>query len=67
VFGLLGDGFGGDVAAVAVGVEAGNGLFVELGEEDVGYGVVDRLGRGLEQVGETDVEAAFTKPDGGVE
>jgi hypothetical protein len=31
VLGLLGDGFGGDVAAVAVGVGAGYGLLVELG------------------------------------
>jgi hypothetical protein len=67
VLGLFGDGLGGDVATVAVGVSACDGLLIELGEEDVGYSVVDRLGRGLEQVGETDVEAAFTKPDGGVE
>jgi hypothetical protein len=64
---LFGDGFGGDVAAVAVGVEAGYGLFVELGEEDVGDGVMDGLGRGFEEVGETDVEAAFAETDGGVE
>jgi hypothetical protein len=31
VFGLFGDGFGGDVAAVAVGVGAGDGLLVQLG------------------------------------
>jgi hypothetical protein len=55
VFGLFGDGFGGNVAAVAVGVGAGYGLFVELGEKDVGDGVVDGVGRVLEQVGETDI------------
>jgi hypothetical protein len=67
VFGLFGDGFGGDVAAVAVGVAAGDGLFVKLGEEDVGDGVMDGLGCGLEDVGEADVEAAFAQADGGVE
>jgi hypothetical protein len=67
VLGLFGDGFGGDVAAVAVGVDAGDGLFVELGEEDVGDGVMDGLGCGFEEVGETDVEAAFAEADGGVE
>ena len=67
VLGLFGDGFGGDVAAVAVGVDAGDGLFVELGEKDVGDGVVDGLGRVLEDVGEADVEAAFAQADGGVE
>jgi hypothetical protein len=41
VLGLFGDGLGGDVAAVAVGVCAGDGLFVELGEKDVGNGVVN--------------------------
>jgi hypothetical protein len=67
VLGLAGDGFGGDVAAVTVGVGGGDGLLVELGEEDVGDGVVDGVGGGLEQVGETDVEAAFAEADGGVE
>lgn len=48
VLGLAGDGLGGDVAAVAVGVGGGDGFFVELGEEDVGDGVVNGVGRGLE-------------------
>jgi hypothetical protein len=67
VLGLAGDRFGGDVAAVAVGVGGGDGLLVELGEEDVGDGVVDGVGGGFEQVGETDVEAALAEADGGVE
>jgi hypothetical protein len=67
VFGLFGDGFGADVAAVAVGVVRGDGLLVELGEEDVRDGAVDRLGRGFEQVGEADVQVAFAETDGGVE
>src|SRR5258705_120617 len=50
VLGLFGDGFRGDVAAVAVGVGAGYRLLVELGEEDVGDGVMDGLGCGLEEV-----------------
>ena len=67
VFSLAGDGFGADVAAVAVGVDGGDGLLVELGEEDVGDGVMDGLGCGLEDIGETDVKAAFAEADGGVE
>jgi hypothetical protein len=47
-------------------VVAGYGLFVELGEEDVGDGVMDGLGCGLEEVGEADVEAAFAEADSGV-
>ena len=55
------------MAAVAVGVDAGDGLLVELGEKDVGDGVVDGVGRVLEEVGEADVQAAFAQADGGVE
>jgi hypothetical protein len=64
---LFGDGLGGDVAAVAVGVDAGDGFLVELGEKDVGDGVMDGLGCRLEEVGEANVEAAFAEADGGVE
>ena len=67
VLGLAGDRFGGDVAAVTVGVGGGDGLLVELGEQDVGDGVVDGVGCVLENVGEADVEAAFAEADGGVE
>ena len=67
VLGLFGDGFGGDVAAIAVSVGADDGLFVELGEKDVGDGVVHGFGCVLEDVGEADVKAAFAKADGGVE
>jgi hypothetical protein len=67
VFGLFGDWLGGDVAAVAVGVDAGDGLLVELGEEDVGDGVMYGIGCVLEEIGEANVEAAFAEADGGVE
>jgi hypothetical protein len=67
VLGLFGDDFGGDVAAVAVGVGAGDGLLVELGKEDVGDGVVDGLGCRFEEIGEAYVQAAFAQADGGVE
>ena len=67
VLGLFGDSFGGDVAAVAVGVGSGDGLLVKLGEKDVGDGAMNGLGCGLENVGEADVEAAFAETDGGVE
>jgi hypothetical protein len=67
VLGLFGDGFGGDVAAVAVGVEARDGFSVELGEEDVGDRVMDVVGCGFEDVGEANVEATFAQTNGGVE
>ena len=67
VFGLFGDGLGGDVPAVAVGVDAGYGFLVELGEEDVGDGVMDGVRCVLEEVGEANVEAAFAEADGRVE
>jgi len=50
VLGLAGDGFGGYVAAVAVGVRGGDGLLVELGEQDVGDGVMNGVGCGFEEV-----------------
>lgn len=67
VFGLSGDGVGGDVAAVAVGVGRGDGFSVELGQENVGDGVMHGFGRVLEQVGEADVELALAQADGGVQ
>jgi hypothetical protein len=67
VLGLFGNGFGGDVAAVAVGVDAGDGFLVELGEEDVGDGVMNGLRCGLEKIREADVEAAFAEADSGIE
>jgi hypothetical protein len=67
VLGLARDGLGGDVAAVPVGVGWGDGLFVELGEQNVGDGAMDGLGSVLEEIGEADVEAAFAEADRGVE
>jgi hypothetical protein len=67
VFGLSGDGLGGDMATVAVGVGGSDGLLVDFGEEDMRDGVVDGVRRGLEQIGEADVEATFAKANGGVE
>ena len=67
VLGLFGDGLGGDVATVAVGVRAGDGFLIELGEKDVGDGVVDGAGGVLEEVGESDVQTAFAEANGGVE
>ncbi|WP_313899753.1 hypothetical protein [Tunturiibacter lichenicola] len=55
------------MTAVAVGVVWRDGLSVEFGEEDVGYGVMDGVGGSFEEVGEADVEAAFAQADGGVE
>ena len=67
VLSLFGDGFGGDMAAVAVSVEAGDGLLVELGEKDMRDGVMYSLGSRFEQVGEADVQAAFAEADGRVQ
>jgi hypothetical protein len=67
VLSLFGDGFGGDMAAVAVSVEAGDGLLVELGEKDMRDGVMYSLGSRFEQVGEADVQAAFAQADGRVQ
>jgi hypothetical protein len=67
VLGLAGDGLGGDVAAVAVGVGWGDGLLIELGEQDVGDGAVDGFRSVLEKVGEANVETAFAKSNSGVE
>lgn len=67
VFGLTRDAFGRDMAAVAVGVGRGNRLFVELGQEDVGNGVVDIVRRGLEKIGEANVKVALAKANSRVE
>ncbi len=67
VLGLLGDGLGGDMAAVAVGVAACDRLLVELGEQDVGDGVMDGAGRVLEEIGKADMQVALAQADGGVE
>jgi hypothetical protein len=64
---LPGDGFGGDMAAVAVGVSGRDGLSVELGEEDVSDSVVNGLGGWLEQIREADVQTAFAQANSGVE
>jgi hypothetical protein len=55
------------VASVTVGLSGHDGLLVELREKNMGDGVVDGLGGVLEEVGESDVEAAFAEPDCGVE
>ena len=64
---LFGDYFRGDMPSVAVGVGAGDGLLVELGEKDMRDGVMDSLGSRFEQVGEADVQAAFAEADGRVQ
>ncbi len=65
--GLAGDGLGTDVTAVAVCVNGSDGLLIELGEEDVGDGVMDGVGCVFEEVRQADVEAAFAESDGSVE
>ena len=67
VLGLAGDGLGGDVAAIAVGVNGRYGFLVELGEEDMGNGLMDGLGCVLQQIGEANMQSAFAKTDGGVQ
>ncbi len=65
--GLLHDGGGGGEALVAVVLRGVNGLFVELGDEDVRDGAEDGFGCAFEQVREADVELVFAEADGGVE
>jgi hypothetical protein len=67
VLGLAGYGLRADVAAVTVCVDGGNRLAVELGEENMGDGVVDGLRGVLQEVRESYVESAFAEADGGVE
>jgi hypothetical protein len=67
VLGLSGDGFRGDMAAIAVGVGACDRLPVELREQDVRDSVMDGLGGVLENVGETDVKAALAQANRGVQ
>jgi len=55
------------MAAISVRVQARNRLFVELREEDVGDRMVDRPRCRFKQIGEANVEAAFTEPNGRVE
>ena len=67
MLGLFRDGLRGDMAAISVRVQARNRLFVELREEDVGDRMVDRPRCRFKQIGEANVEAAFTEPNGRVE
>src|SRR5271170_6490583 len=67
VLGLFGDGFRGYVAAVVVGVDAGDWFLVELSEQDVGDGVMNGFGRMLKNVGEAHVKPALAQPDRRVE
>jgi hypothetical protein len=57
--GLAGDGGRGGEALVAQVVRGVDGLFVELGQQDVGDGVDDGLRRAFEQVGEADEESGL--------
>ena len=50
MLGLFGDRVRGDVASIAVGVESGDGLSIELGQQDVGDSVMDIVRRSFENV-----------------
>jgi len=50
MLGLFGDGFRGDVASIAVGVESGDRFSVELGQQDVGDSVMDVVRCSFENV-----------------
>lgn len=52
------------MAAIAVCVGWGDGLAVQLSQQDVGDGVMHGLGSVLEQVGETDVETSLAQTNG---
>lgn len=55
------------MAAVAVRVGRGDGLAIELGQQDVCDGVVHGLGCVLKQVREPDIEAPLAQPNGCVQ
>jgi hypothetical protein len=67
VLGLSGDSLGGNMAAVAIGVDGRDGLLVELGQKDVSDSAVHSVRRVFEDVGKADVEATFAQADGGIE
>jgi len=59
-------GAGGETLVTQV-MRGVDGLFIELGEQDVGDGADYRLRRAFEKVGKADVDLAFAQADGGVE
>ena len=67
VFGLFRDSFRTDVTPIAVSMHGSNRLFVELGQQDMGDGAMDRFRSGLQKVGESNMEPAFAKANRGVE
>src|ERR1700733_5019342 len=52
---------------VAMVVRAVDGLFVNLGDQDMRDGMEDRLRRAFQQVRKADMQLAFAQPDGGIE
>jgi len=65
-FCLAGDSGAGGEALEARVMRRVDGLAVELGEQDMGYGARDANGRAFDEVGETDEYLAFAQADGGV-
>lgn len=60
---LARDGFGGDVAAVAVSMQGRDGFAVKLREENVCDGMMNVRRSVFEQIGQANVKTAFAKPD----
>ena len=65
--GLAGDGCGGDEALVTQVVGGVDGLFVQLGQQNVGDGPDNGLRRALQQIGEVDENLTLAQADGGIE
>ena len=66
-FRLVGYGGARSKAFVTQVMDWVDGLFVELGQEDVGDRVEDGFMRALKQVREIDMKLAFAKADGGIQ
>jgi len=65
--GFGGNVVSGNVAAIAGAVGAIDRLAIKLGEQDVGDGVEDVVGRAFEQVGDADEELSLAHADGVVD
>jgi len=65
--GLRSDVMAGDVAAIAGALGTVNGLAIELGQQDMRYGMEYGLGRAFEQIGDASVKFSLAHADGVVD
>src|SRR6266849_1062217 len=65
--GLRSDVMAGDVAAIACALGTVDGLAIELGQQDMRYGMEYGLGRAFEQIGDASVKFSLAHADGVVD